>query len=90
MTDEQPEILMESVVASDDLEPMVHLRWGSMSGRLSPDETRQHALRLLATAEAAEHDSALMRWMSECLDVEPFELLGDLRVHRGTRRPEGS
>jgi hypothetical protein len=83
------EILMESMVAARDLEPIVALRWGGEEGKLTPDECREHARRLFETAEAAEHDSALCRFLREQLHLDgpaTFAMLRDLRVHRGTRR----
>jgi hypothetical protein len=83
------EILMESMVAARDLEPIVALRWGGEVGKLSPDECREHARRLFETAEAAEHDSALCRFLRDQMHLEDpavFGMLRDLRVHRGTRR----
>lgn len=58
---------VRSRVNAGDLEPMIEMLVdGRLLGQLSPTDMRQHALRLLAAAEAAQADSLLLRF---CLDV---------------------
>jgi hypothetical protein len=51
--------------------PFVHLAWGSQRGQLVPEEIRQHALRLLECAEAAETDCYVMGWLITHMELEP-------------------
>ena len=68
--------------------PFVHIRWNEQAGQLSPEEARQHGLRMLECAEAAESDSAVIGFLTAsdglALPVEkaaPF--LGIMREYRG-------
>jgi hypothetical protein len=73
---------MESGV-NPDLKPFITVRWGDQGGQLSPDEAREHGLRMLEVAEAAEADAALLRGLAELElgDVAPH-LLAMIREHR--------
>lgn len=53
-------IWVESMVASQTGEPMVVLRWYDHSAQLTPHEAREHALSILAAADAAESDATLV------------------------------
>lgn len=78
---------MESGV-NEHGKPFVQTRWGDQAGQLSPAEARQHGLRILECAEAAESDSAVIGFltaedgMNLSMDrAAPF--LGIMREHRG-------
>ena len=78
---------MESGVNTEG-KPFVHIRWNEQAGQLSPDEARQHGLRMLECAEASESDSAVIRFLiaDEGLKMTmdkaaPF--LGIMREFRG-------
>jgi hypothetical protein len=63
----------------------VHLRWGERSGQLTTREARRHAYAILDAAAAADHDAAVLRWLTETmgLDIAPAsQVLVDLRVAR--------
>lgn len=55
-------IEVKSKIASRTLEPFVELHWGEMGGELTPTEARQHALLILAAADAAESDSFVAQY----------------------------
>ena len=64
----------------------VTLRWASESAQMTPDEARQHALRILECAEAAESDAAVFAFFRARLEVEPAvagHMVADLREYRG-------
>jgi hypothetical protein len=74
---------MESGV-NKQLKGFITMRWGAEVGQLSPAEARQHGLRMLECAEAAEADAALLRGFKE-LDADEdmaFALLRMIREHR--------
>jgi hypothetical protein len=81
---------MESGV-NPKLEAFITIRWGDMGGQLSPDEARQHGLRMLECAEAAEADAALLRGMRklEWDEDTGYQLLRLIRENR-TGDPERS
>lgn len=79
------QIRIETQVARRDLKPYVVLRWGSEEGRLTPAEARQHALSILAAAEAAEGDAFIVQFLAERIEVEPrvaIQILADFRGYR--------
>lgn len=55
---------VQSIVSMRTREPLVLITWGDQSGQLSPDEARQHALRILECAEAAESDAFVFGWLT--------------------------
>ncbi len=63
--EEQPMIEMESGVSLFTGKPFCAVRWGEMSGQLTPEEMRQHGLACIATAEAAERDAAFVSFFEE-------------------------
>lgn len=82
---EREEILMQSTVTVEG-RPSVQLRWGPMTGQLTPEEAREHARRIFETAEAAVHDAAMYRWLLEKAEVpreHAMEALFELRRFRG-------
>ena len=102
MTDAQrcPEISrlgMESGVSVFTGKPFVKLTVdfpdGSSKavGQLNPNEVREHALKLLATAEAAVHDAAMAQWLQHKLGAKPDEAaaaVGDIREFRIDREAD--
>lgn len=81
---------MESGV-NDKGQPFVTSRWGDEVGQLTPDEVRQHAIKLVECASAAEFDAALVRALTEPSDSDlpvmtheqAVVFLGLIREHRG-------
>lgn len=47
----------------ETLEGFAMVHWGPMAGRLAPDELRALGAAFVETAEAADLDSAMMRWL---------------------------
>jgi hypothetical protein len=62
-------------------EPFVTLRWGQNSGQLTPAEARELAMSILAAAEAAESDAAVVKVLRTCgcADEAIAPFLRDLR-----------
>lgn len=101
MPGREPGITIESGI-NDRAEPFCHVIVnGKVHGQMTPNEVRGMAMQWLEAAEAAEHDSALVRFLMTPTPSKPAltldaaaMLLGELRQHRGddhtsTRRPEG-
>lgn len=63
--------------------PFVKVKWGEMSGQLSPDEARAFALRVIETADAADHDAALVSVMGGEMDETTSMILYSMRKARG-------
>lgn len=55
---------MESGV-NDQGKPFVHMHWGAESGQLSTGEAMQHALHMIETSVAAEHDGVTFKVLTE-------------------------
>lgn len=73
-------------------EGVVLLRWGAMAGRLSPDEARAHAARILEAATAADSDAILVRFLTDRLGQSidtAAAILQDLRQLRESLRGGG-
>jgi hypothetical protein len=86
-----------SQVGGESLEPFVLLQWQDRTCTLSPEDAREHALKIVDCAEAAVHDAFLVRWLLEVVGSErtqAFGLLQELRAWRQRRAempedPEG-
>jgi hypothetical protein len=79
-------IVMFSGVSVFTGEGFVTLRWGPESGQLSPTQCRQHALALLACADAAESDAGIWAVMHNDMGMDPDAIgtfLTRLRENRG-------
>lgn len=80
-------IHIESGVSGRTEEPMVTLTWGAEGAQLTVAEARQHALRILEAAEAAESDALLWRWLRDVVHVDDpaqrAQALGEFRTLRG-------
>ena len=60
-------------------------------GQMSPDEMRRFAMHCFVTAEAAETDAMILKFMTEevGIDLPEFgKMLGELREYRGMARIE--
>lgn len=84
---DDPHYLMtHSGVAADGYRPFVHVAHGTaLRGQMSPAETRQYALRLLAAADAAESDALIVRLLTQGIGIPlgvVAQLLLDLRGMR--------
>jgi hypothetical protein len=79
-------IQIKSMVASQSKQGMVVLRWGTMSGELTPNEARLHALAILEAADAAETDEFIWNWLEKIDQDMPPErraaILQDFRAYR--------
>lgn len=82
-----PEILIESAFGFRTRKPFVVLRWGEMRGQLTPAAARQHALRIMEAADAAESDALLVRFLQQRVGIQEDEkaiaILSDFRAMRG-------
>lgn len=74
----------ESGVSAASGEPFVALCWGAQTGQCTPDEARAVAMSILAAAEAAESDAAVVKLLRG-IGVEDESVAGfvvDLRKVR--------
>lgn len=70
MNEPDDTIWIETMVASRTGEPCVVLRWYDHSGQLTPAEAREHAMKVLAAADAAESDAFLVQFMAQKIGVD--------------------
>jgi hypothetical protein len=80
------DLQVESGVSARTGEPFMHMRWGDQAGQLTPQEARQHALRILDAAAASEFDAALVRALVGEMGVpheKAVRFLGVMREQRG-------
>lgn len=85
MTAKNADILMQSIVSTTG-QASVQLKWGDMSGQLTVEAARDHAMHVLECAEAAIHDAAMVRWLVEKTEMpleNAYEILYELRKFRG-------
>lgn len=66
-SEQNPDILVESMVSGRSGEPLVKVEWGKQSGLLSPSEARVHAYSLLTAAASAEIDAVIIQWAQQTL-----------------------
>jgi hypothetical protein len=81
---EEEKITMTSGVSPEG-KPFVHYLWDDKKCQWSPDEARQHALHLLAVAEAAEHDSCIFKFFRDKMDLDfagAATVIADFRNYR--------
>lgn len=64
----QDTIQIETMLASRSLKGKVILRWGTEEGELSPYEAREHAMKVMAAADAAETDEFLFGFIRKVGD----------------------
>jgi hypothetical protein len=80
-------MIVQSVVSNNSGDPYVQCRVGGFRWQWTPEEARQHAHQVLASAEAATHDAAMVRWMTlgglAVSRETALQSLGDLRRFRG-------
>lgn len=81
-------INMTSGVSAFSGDPFIAMHWGAESGQFTPDQARQHALKILECAEAAESDAAIVSWAETKMGMDKQTavlILKDLREfrHRG-------
>ena len=84
-----PALEVSSGVSIFDVRPFIRVAWGEQTGQWTPAEARQHALQVLEVAEAAEHDSVVVRWLRERVHVDVDrvgQMLKDLRHYRDAQR----
>jgi hypothetical protein len=62
----------------------VHVTWGDRRGQLAPDAARRLGLHIIETADAADHDAALMAVLTDT-GLEP-EQAGQMLLHVRERR----
>jgi hypothetical protein len=71
---------IESGVSLFDGKPFVSFRWGDRlqhSGQFTPEAARRFGLDFIEAAEAALHDSALIKFLQAEMDI-PFEGAGTM------------
>lgn len=81
-------LLIESGVSSTTGEPFVHIRWGELSGQLTVEQARGHALNVLACADGAEFDAAFLGFAQEALSMDVPQaaaFVAAMRRARGVR-----
>lgn len=61
-------IEIETLYGANTRKSYVRLRWGKESGQLTPDEAREHALKLLDAAAVAEQDELTVRFFMEKME----------------------
>ena len=81
--------LYESGVSSETGRSFVRFTWGVEMAQMSPEETRQMAVRLVETAAAAEFDAALVRLLREKFDYDEQAAIGVLVLLRDERSKMG-
>lgn len=81
------DLAMESGVSARTGEPFMHLRWGDQAGQFTPAAAREHALKIIDAAAAAEFDAALVRALTtgetNMRHEEAVAFLGLIRRARG-------
>lgn len=75
----QQTINVGSYVSNQDQRGYVRLVWGREEGKLTPEEARAHALRILEAAEAAESDEFIVAWL-QGKNLAGKALVSDLRA----------
>lgn len=81
-------ILITSLVSSRTREGVVQLEWGDKKAQLSCEEARQHALRIMECAEAAESDAFFIEWLQTNLSFSmetAVQMLENFRSYRTIR-----
>jgi hypothetical protein len=63
-------IYIHSGVSAFDGKPFCAVRWGNLSGQLSPDEVRMMALHWMEAAAAAEQDALVMAELQEGVGLD--------------------
>lgn len=81
------EILVESGVSYPGWRSFVNLRFGDQRAQLTPESAREHALSILAAADAAESDAFIIDFLQKRVGLtDPEKLaavLSDFRAFRG-------
>jgi hypothetical protein len=92
VTDPDDVVHMQSILSARSGEPLVQIRCGPLQWQWETGTTRSHALKLLAVAEAAEHDAAVYRWMTlgpmDYPAAAAVRAIGELRRFRGDAERE--
>lgn len=80
-------VSLQSILSARTGDPLVQVRCGPAQWQWDTTTTRQHALRLLEAAEAAEHDAMVFRWLTlgppDIPEQPAIQALADLRRFRG-------
>src|SRR5688572_21904936 len=84
-TIEGKRIEIESYVSHQDAKGYVKLAWGNESGKLTPEEARLHAFKVMEAAEAADTDAFMMEWLVSNLGIDFMKGLLVLREFRKFR-----
>ena len=80
-------IYVETMVASRTLAPAVVLRWNDADCQMTPDEARQHGLKILAAADAAESDAFLVQYFATfAVGDDLAQILKEFRAFREKQR----
>ena len=73
-------IEMSSGISHRTGKGFVSLAWGHEQGQWSVDEARQHAMRLLESAEAAQYDSIFVQWLLAAGLTDRIEKAAELLI----------
>lgn len=84
-----PQIRIESMVSTKTGKAFVKFDWGPMSGVLTPEEAKAHAVKVLEVAWGADADSILIEFLTNKVGVTLEAAVMVLRVFRDLRRDRG-
>jgi hypothetical protein len=63
-------LFVQALVGGERGEPMVELRWDDKLLQWTPEQAVEHALQLIACAEAALHDAFLLHYLESRVGVD--------------------
>ena len=80
-------VMVLSIVGAATGQPLVQFRAGFEQWQWDIEHAREHALYILAIAEAAVHDAAMLRWLTigriGMAKNDAFQAIAELRRFRG-------
>lgn len=82
-------INVESLVSAQTGKPWVRITWGSMTGQLTPEEARKHALTILDVAAGAEMDMIAMEFFTKRVGLDQARAARAILDFRALRRERG-
>ncbi len=85
-------IHIETLYSLEKGKGFVGILWGDNVAQLTPNEAREHALKIIEAASVAEQDDITMKWLQQRVGVDDMDaarMLQDLRAIRtGIREKE--
>lgn len=79
-------IEIRTIVAKKNGEPVVVLSWGDKAGQLTVTEAREHAMAIMAAADAAESDAFLAAFCKDQLKLDNVQMCMMLHEFREFRK----